>query len=69
LWGQEGRPAVVEAAIERVTQALVTAADEAIPELVAERRAMREELEWLRHGENVVPFRAVRRERQARKRD
>jgi hypothetical protein len=38
---------VLEAAIERVTRALVTAADEVIQELVAERRAMREELDTL----------------------
>ena len=38
---QEGRVVVLEAAIERVTRALGSAADEVIPELVAERRAMR----------------------------
>jgi hypothetical protein len=54
---REGRAAALEAAIERVTRALVTATDEVIPELVAERRAMREELEGLRRGENVVPLR------------
>ena len=40
--------AVLEGAIARVTAALVTADDEAIPELVAERRALREELSALR---------------------
>jgi hypothetical protein len=55
---REGRGAALEAAIERVTGALETAPDEVIPELVAERRAMREELEMLRRGENVVLFRA-----------
>jgi hypothetical protein len=54
---------MLEAAIERVTRALGTAADEVLPELVAERRAMREELEGLRRGENVVPLRPRRRER------
>jgi hypothetical protein len=52
---------VLEAAIGRVTRALVMADDEAIPELVAERRAMRAELDALRRSENVVPFRAPRR--------
>jgi hypothetical protein len=47
---------VLEAAIQRVTRALVTAADEMLPELIAERRVMREELEGLRREENVVPF-------------
>jgi hypothetical protein len=42
---------VLEAAIERVTRALLSAPDEVIPELVAERRAMREELEGLRRDE------------------
>jgi hypothetical protein len=55
--------AALEAAIDRLTRALVTAADEVIPELVEERRAMPEELEGLRRGENVVPFRAPRRSR------
>jgi hypothetical protein len=49
---------LLEAAIDRVTRALVSAADDLIPELVAERRAMREELHQLRRGKNVVPFRA-----------
>jgi hypothetical protein len=35
---------VLEAAIERVTRALLVAADEDIPTLVSERAAMREEL-------------------------
>jgi hypothetical protein len=58
---REGRAAVLEAAIEGVTRALGTADDGVIPELVAERRAMREELERLRRDENVVPFRGPRR--------
>ncbi len=37
-------PEVLEAAIERVTRALLVAADEDIPTLVSERAAMREEL-------------------------
>ena len=62
-WGnREWRAAVLEAAIERVTRTLVSAPDEAIRELVAERRAMREELDGLRWGENVVSFPAPRRE-------
>ena len=36
---------MLEAAIDRMTRALTIAADEVIPELVAEPRAMREELE------------------------
>jgi hypothetical protein len=60
---REGRAAALEAAIERVTRGLMTADDEVIPELVAERRAMRGELDGLRRGENVVPFPAPRRER------
>jgi hypothetical protein len=49
--------AVLEAAIQRVTRAVVSADDEVLVELVAERRAMREELEELRRGEGekVVP--------------
>jgi hypothetical protein len=54
---REERAAVLEAAIERVTRALGSAADGVIPELVAERRAMREELEELRRGRHVLPFR------------
>jgi hypothetical protein len=57
------RAAVLEAAIERVTRALLTAADEVIPELVSERRAMREELEELRRSENVVPLRPTNAKR------
>jgi hypothetical protein len=52
---------VLEAAIERVTRALVSAADELIPELVAERRALREELEALRWGDTVVSLRPTNR--------
>jgi hypothetical protein len=58
---------VLEAAIERVTRALVGTPDEVIPELVSERRAMREELETLRRGENVVPFYLQWREGPGRK--
>jgi hypothetical protein len=49
---------VLEAAIERVTRALGSAADEAILELRAELRAMRAELEGLRRRQYVVPFRS-----------
>jgi hypothetical protein len=59
---REERAGVLEAAIDRVTRALVTAADEVIPDLVAERRAMRQELQGLRLGENVVPFRSLKRD-------
>ncbi len=41
---------VVRAAIDRLTHALSTAADDVIPELVAERAALRAELEALRVG-------------------
>ena len=40
--------ATLQAAIDRVTAALATADDDAIAELVAERRAMREELRAMR---------------------
>jgi hypothetical protein len=53
---QKARAAVLRAAIERVTRALITASDEVVPELAAERRAMREEIEELRRGANVVPL-------------
>jgi hypothetical protein len=39
---------VLEGAIDRMTRALGSAADDVIPDLVAERRAMRVELEELR---------------------
>ena len=42
--------AVLEAAIHRLTAALGTASDEVIADLVAERRALREELRLLREG-------------------
>jgi hypothetical protein len=45
------RGAVLEAAIDRLTRALASADDETIAELVAERRAMREELRALRDAE------------------
>ncbi len=45
----------LEAAIARLTRALTTADDEAIPALVEERRALREELgEMGEHGAGVV---------------
>jgi hypothetical protein len=46
--------ATLEAALARLTRALATADDEAIPELVAERRAMREELAAMREGDAGV---------------
>jgi hypothetical protein len=42
------RASTLEAAIHRLTSALATATDETIAELVAERRALREELRVLR---------------------
>jgi hypothetical protein len=44
------------AVIARVTRALVTTADDVIPELVAERRAMREELQSLRRARTSCHF-------------
>jgi hypothetical protein len=44
----------LEAAIDRVTRALLTAGDDVIPELVAERRAMREELAAMREEDASV---------------
>jgi hypothetical protein len=44
----------LQAAIDRLTRALATADDEAIPELVAERRALREELHGLREAPGDV---------------
>ena len=44
----------LQAAIDRLTRALATADDEAIPELVAERRALREELHVLREASGDV---------------
>ncbi len=41
------RAELLEAAIARLTRALVTASDDTIADLVAERRAMRAELEQL----------------------
>jgi len=49
--------AALEAAIDRMTRALVTATDEEIAELVAERRAMREELRALREVDAGVVVR------------
>jgi hypothetical protein len=48
--------AVLEGAIERLTRALMTADDDAIPALVEERRAMREELRAVR-GRDAGPRR------------
>jgi hypothetical protein len=42
------------AAIDRLTRALATADDVSIPELVAERRAMREELAAMRERDADV---------------
>jgi hypothetical protein len=42
--------AVLDAAIRRVTRAIVSADDEVLLELVAERRAMREELAGIGRG-------------------
>jgi hypothetical protein len=65
--------ATLEAAIARVTSALAVASDGAIPELVSERHALREELIELRKRQSVaaptgdpmragtVPPRSVRR--------
>lgn len=51
------RRAALEAAIDRLTRAMATVADDAIPELVAERAAMRAELRALVvEGSNVVPI-------------
>jgi hypothetical protein len=41
----------VQAAIDRVTRALATADDDVIADLVAERRALREDLRALRGGD------------------
>jgi hypothetical protein len=42
--------ATIQEAIDRLTRALATATDDAIPGLVDERRALREELGELREG-------------------
>jgi hypothetical protein len=63
---EHDRAAMLEAAIDRVTRALATAEDDAIVELVSERRALRAELRELREaGAGVVRLddeRARRRE-------
>jgi hypothetical protein len=48
----------LEAAISRLTLALTTASDAALPGIVSERKAMREELADLRarRDSNVLPF-------------
>jgi len=50
-----GRRATLQAAVDRLTRAITTAADDAIPELVAERRALREELREQREAKAPVP--------------
>jgi hypothetical protein len=56
--------ATLEAAIARLTRALATADDDVIAELVAERRAMREELRVLREtNADVVRLDAERARR------
>jgi hypothetical protein len=45
---------VLQAAIDRVTAVLATAADDAVAELVSERRALRDELREMRQGEAGV---------------
>lgn len=54
--GVDTREAGLQAAIDRLTRALATAPDDVIGDLVAERRAMREELRQLRvkSATNVV---------------
>ena len=52
----------LESAIARLTRALATATDEEIGELVAERRAMRHDLEKIQRSvlpDNVRPIRAA----------
>jgi hypothetical protein len=44
----------IEAAIGRLTRALATADEDAIPELVTERASLRRELAELRQGGDVV---------------
>jgi hypothetical protein len=53
----------LEAAIERVTRAMLTASDDVVGELVAERRAMRAELDALRCPTNVASIDAARARR------
>jgi hypothetical protein len=54
--------AALEAAIDSVTRAIGTAPDEAIPALVAERRAMRDELRALQEAAaGVVTLHSRRR--------
>jgi gamma-glutamyl:cysteine ligase YbdK (ATP-grasp superfamily) len=55
--------ASLEAAIERLTLALATADDETIAELVAERRAMREQLRAMKADSAGVVDLGVRRAR------
>ena len=56
----------LEAALDRLTRALAMADDDAIPALVEERRALREELREMReHGGGVVRLdQRARRKRQ-----
>jgi hypothetical protein len=57
------RGAILEAAIDRLTRALVSVDDDVIPELVAERRGLREELHALREAGagNVIDLGAHRK--------
>jgi hypothetical protein len=50
----------LEFAIDRITRAMLTAPDDAIAELVAERRAMRTQLEALRLPANVTSLDGAR---------
>ena len=60
----EQAEALIEAAIARITAALLSASDDMIPDLVAERRALREELRALRErGAGVVRLEAERARR------
>ncbi len=51
------RETLLAKAIDRLTAALLTAADDVLPEIIGERKALRSELEELRRGRNVLPFR------------
>jgi hypothetical protein len=58
---------VLEGAIDRLTRALLTADDDAIPALVEERRAMREELRGMRErGAGVECIEDARKRRGTR---
>jgi hypothetical protein len=51
------RETILGKAIDRLTRALLTAPDDVLPEIIGERKALRLELEELRRGRNVLPFR------------